>query len=74
MIYPNPKKIAGVIVKGMEMKNEEELDPNMDSLKFIAEDILAAVNDKSPHDLMVALRSFFESCDAMPHVEGEHES
>lgn len=53
-----------------EMKSPgDEIDPG---LIEAAEDILRAINEKSPIVLAHALHAAFQICDAMPHEEGEH--
>lgn len=80
MIIPDSRKAASVILSRMdkpgpdiEVKDEEEIDPSDEGLKTAAEEAMAAIKGGSAHDLMVALRSFFEQCDAMPHYEGGEE-
>lgn len=82
MIIPSKKKAVGIIISKMKdggamedsapMKNEEEMDENMEAKKSIAEDIMTAMHNKSSHDLMVALEAFFQECDREPHEEGPH--
>lgn len=79
MIFPNPKKAAVMILSKMdkdggpdkmqEVKSESEVQPDMEGLKSAAEDIMQAISDKSPHDLMMALKSFCEMAD----VDAEEE-
>lgn len=74
MIFPDPKKSATMILsklsanggpdKMQDVKKEVELDPAMDGLKSAAEDIMQAFSDKSPHDLMQALKSFVAMVDS----------
>jgi len=81
VIIPDNKKVASVILSRMgkdessdvPLKPEVELDPMDEGLKAAAEEALAAVKSGSAHDFMVALRSFFEQCDAMPHEEAGEE-
>lgn len=82
MIIPDKKKAATVIVSHMKdggmvdgpgLLPEEELDAPMAALKSTAEEIMSAINGASAHDLTVALKSFFEQCDASPHEEYEEE-
>lgn len=70
MIFPDAKKSATMILSKMskggdpspmqEVKSESEIDPSMDGLKSAAEDVLQAIDSKSGHDLMMALKAFFD--------------
>lgn len=73
MIIPEKKKAVSVILSkfkpdgsertpDIEVKPEEEINEHDESLKAIAEDIMSAVESKSAHDLLVALRAFISEC------------
>ena len=72
MIFPDPKKAATMILskfdkdgngKDMEVKSEAPIGDMDEGLKSAAEDIMMAINDKSPMDLMKALKSFCDMAD-----------
>ena len=44
-----------------------------DSLFVAAQDMLAAIAKKDPHDLAAAIRAAFDLCDMQPHEEGPHQ-
>lgn len=48
---------------GTDPKPEKEIDDKMEGLKSAAEDIMFAIEQKSPHDLMLALKSFLQLAD-----------
>lgn len=67
MIIPDKRKAISVILarhntSGVqdhaEMKPEHEMDDGDANLKSIAEDVIRALEQKSAHDLMMALRAF----------------
>lgn len=66
MIIPDKKKAVTVILSKMgesshsEQMPEEEMDHDKQALLSIAQDIIAAFDKKSAHDLMVGLQSFWE--------------
>jgi hypothetical protein len=74
-MMPDSKKIAALIVSkaspSEEGKGEKEYDAE-EGLDATSEEIMAAFEKKDAKGLKVALKSFFEQCDAMPHEEGEH--
>lgn len=58
----------------MEANSEVEA-PGSDinpGLKSAAEDILRAIESKSPIDLAKAIEAAFNACDSEPHEEGPH--
>lgn len=74
------KKLAGSIIsqrgKHPDLMPAQEVEApghEMDGrLKTAAEDILRAIESKSPIDLAHALHSAFQACEDMPHHEGDH--
>lgn len=75
-MIPDKKKAATIILaklrspeKSQEVKPEAELDPKAEGLKAAAEDAMQAIKDGSAHDLMVALRSFYDQCEASEQPE-----
>lgn len=68
MIIPSKKKAVSVIIskmrpdgsmnEGGEVKNEVEADVKDSALHSHAEDMISAIHNKSPSDLMHAMRNF----------------
>lgn len=58
----------------IEINSEVEApDSNLNpALKAAAEDVLRAIDTKSPIDLAKALKAAFDICDSEPHEEGPH--
>lgn len=82
MIFPDPKKSATMLLskmnkdgesKEMEVAPESDLPGTDMGLKSAAEDVMQAIHDKSPHDLMVGLKSFFDMCDSDTEEEDDEE-
>lgn len=82
MIIPDDKKAATIILakrdgNGKETSApampEESLNPEMEGLKAVAEDIMRAINSKSAHDLSQALKAFVEMCDSDDDASPENE-
>ena len=75
------KPALAVLIGRMKPKSEGDDGPDADSddeggdegLHAGAEAVLSAIEKKDAAELADALHSFFEMCDARPHVEGEHE-
>jgi hypothetical protein len=73
------KKASSVI---LERRGKRPMEVNMEiaapgadmdpGLMEAAEDVLRAINEKSPMDLARALLAAFEICDSAPHEEGPH--
>ena len=61
---------------GLKMDKEEDLEGESEStdegLVVAAEEILSAVEAKDANMLAESLKAFFDMCDEMPHMEGEH--
>lgn len=53
----------------LEMKSEDNPNSEMQELEFMAEDILRAIESKSPIELAKALKQLFEVLESMPHSE-----
>lgn len=78
MIIPDQKKLAMIVLskrgqngeeKSQSVKPEEEMDDQDGALKAISEDMLQAFNDKSPHDLMQAMKAFLSEYDLQEESE-----
>lgn len=79
--FLDKKKDLGVIIARLGKRDlddtrpevsgpdEEPIDP---MLEMAAEEVLRALDDRSPSRLARALKSAFEFCDSQPHEEGPH--
>lgn len=72
MIISDHKRAAATIVgrmqdgkisHGGEVKDEMEMDSGMQSHAALAGEILQAIESKSPHELMQALKAFIAECE-----------
>lgn len=82
MIIPDRKKAVSVILskmkphgmaEGGEVKDEAPVDAKDGALKAIAEDMLMAVEQKSPMDLVNALQAFMSEIEARDLEQDEAE-
>jgi hypothetical protein len=70
MIFGDKKKLASIMSGKMgsdklsPLKPEHETDENKAALQMIAEDIIAAFDQKSASDLAASLKAFFVACEA----------
>lgn len=81
IIGDDKKKLATIILSKMrpdgsadsqDVKPEKQMDEKNEGLHAACEDILQAINDKSPGDLLVALKAFFDMADEQAdEAEGE---
>lgn len=77
--FLDPKKVASLVVSkkidkpSVELAAETVVEPEMPELNMIAEDMLAAIDKKSPSDLAKAIHAAFLMCESMPHEEKEME-
>lgn len=74
--FLTPKKSSSTVIvhshddgSSESLGEEGEIDHGV---LAAAEDLIAAVHSKDPHEVAEALRAAFELFDSMPHVEGEH--
>lgn len=72
MIIPDAKKRAMVILSKLRPDGStsdqevkpEAVDDTQEGLMSAAEDIMQAIQDKSPQGLMTALRAFLDQCES----------
>ena len=70
MIFGDKKKLASIMSGKMgsdklsPLKPEHETDDNKAAFQMIAQDILAAFDQKSASDLAAGLKAFFAACEA----------
>lgn len=84
MIIPERKKAAGVILSkykpdgsyadGGTVKSEEQVMPDMAAFHAHAESILSAVHNKSPGELVQAMKNFLAEHEAHSDKEDEEPS
>lgn len=66
MIIPDKKKVAGIILQGMDgamskpVLPEQEIDSSDEQMRLIAEDILTAIDNRSSLELARAIRALME--------------
>lgn len=82
MIIPGKKKAFGIMIskmhkdgkmdEGPAMKNEVELDVKDSALHSHAEDMISAFHNKSPSELVSAMKNFLEEHGL--HQENEDDS
>lgn len=68
IIFADRKKIQAIATGGsnVELKNEEELDLDMQVLQALAKDAMDAIESGSSSDFARAMKAFFYQCKAMP--------
>lgn len=80
--FLEPKKITSIIIARRGKNPDLEAAPEVEApgsemnpaLKMAAEDILSAIDARSPMDLAKAIKSAYEACEGEPHEEaGEPE-
>lgn len=77
MIMLGDKKKALTAILGPRHEEVEKKEGGASDssaeLHAIAHDLVESVHARNVPDVVEALKAFFYACDAMPHVEGEHE-
>lgn len=73
-MIPDRKKAVGVIIsrmkpdgamhEGGEVKNEEQVDPNMEAFHSHAQSIMSAIHNKSPGEFVSAMKNFLAEHEA----------
>lgn len=84
MIIPDKKKAVGVILSkykpdgtyadGGEVKNEEQVMPDMEAFHSHAESIMSAIHNKSPGEFVTAMRNFLSEHELHEDQEQEEPS
>lgn len=84
MILPEKKKAVGIILAkykpdgsmahGGVVNNEEQVDPNMEAFHSHAQSIMSAINNKSPAELVSAMKNFIEEHQMHQDKDGEEPS
>jgi hypothetical protein len=81
MFFPDRKKVATIILAkhspegdhSMPIAPEETVGDHDEDFKSACEDIMQAIHEKSPHDLMLALKAALEIHDAHEATESPEE-
>ncbi len=83
MIPLDKKKAVGIILAkhkdggmahGGVVNNEQQIDPNMEAFHSHAQSIMSAIHNKSPAELVSAMRNFLDEHEMHQDQDGEEPS
>jgi hypothetical protein len=79
-MFGDPKKMSKMIIDKQYAATQlagggevDEHEGNAQALHAAAGDVMGAIHSKDTEGLAMALHSFHEVCDTMPHKEASHE-